>query len=118
MEFGKASDLPLPTIEKKMMEHVTKLGSSVKETYVINGEPLIKGCPNRQVAGILNSQEAVLNLVILEPKAYEADVPCVYGRSSISVNKVKAGDANDSPENCPKDRGQESGSLCAGQHAV
>lgn len=49
------------------------------ETYVVNGVPLIKGCPDRQIEGIMNAREAVQNTTILEPLVYEPPVPRVYG---------------------------------------
>lgn len=88
MNFLKAGDYPYPTIERKAVEHETKSGRFTKETYLINGEPLIEACPNRQIVSIRRNQDVVLNLVIMEPKSYEASVPCVYGDKSI-VDKEK-----------------------------
>ena len=83
MDFKKAGDYPYPTIERKAVVHTTKLGQCEKETYLINGKPLIEACPNRQIVSIRRNQDVVLNLVIMEPKPYEADVPNVYGDKSI-----------------------------------
>ena len=88
MDFAKAGDHPYPTIKRKAVEHETKLGNFTKETYLINGKPLIEACPNRQIVSIRRNQDVVLNLVIMEPKSYEASVPCVYGDKSI-VDKEK-----------------------------
>lgn len=103
MNYRKVGDLPFPTIETRMIEHVTKQRKNTQKTYVINGEPLIHGCPDRQVASIRGAQEAVMNLVIQEPKAYEADVPCVYGHRSVADRKMKAGALIDCTKNSSKD---------------
>lgn len=103
LNITKVADLPYPTIEKKAVEHITKAKSYVAETYVINGKPLLWPVPGRQVASIRCAQEAVMNLVILEPKVYEADVPYVFGYRSIAEEKrLKRGAENDCSENCAK----------------
>ena len=99
LNITKVADLPFPTIEKKDVEHVTKAKRYTAETYVINGKPLFWPVPGRQVASIRAAQEAALNLVILEPKAYEVDVPYVFGYRSVVDKKLKAGAGNDCSEN-------------------
>ena len=61
-------------------------------TYVINGVPLIKGCPDRQIEGIRTAQEAVLNTIIQEPFSYEPSVPRVFGVRSMKISKESTGD--------------------------
>ena len=77
LRFRKAGDHPFPSIERKPIEHTTRAAAFVKETYVINGVPLIAGCPDRQVEGIQRTRETVQALQITDPKPYEADVPGV-----------------------------------------
>lgn len=79
MEYQKVGDHPYPTIEKKVIEHVTKVARFMKETFIVNGKPLIDACPNAQVRGIRKTQNTVMNLEILEPKPYEPAVPYVHG---------------------------------------
>lgn len=118
MGITKVADLPFPTIEKKDVEHITRAGRYTAETYVINGKPLFWPVPGRQVAGIRLTQQSVLNLVILDPKPYEPNVPCVYGYRSVVDKEKKAGAGNENPENSSENRAKESGSVCSGQHVV
>ena len=93
MTFEKVGDLPYPTIERKTIEHVTKIARFMKETYIVNGEPLISSCPDRQIASIRKTQDTVMNLVIVDAKPYEADVPRVHGyRSIVDKEKFVGGD--------------------------
>lgn len=58
-------------------------------TYVVNGVPLILGCPDRQIDGIRTAQNAVLNTTIQEPLSYEPPVPRVFGVKSIKNGREK-----------------------------
>ena len=105
MIYKKAGDNPYPTIEKKIVEHTTKQkGTFTREAFVVNGQPLFCASADRQIASIKNAHEALLNVLILDPKPYEADVPCVYGYKSISGEKPSGGKVNDHTENCTEDR--------------
>ena len=80
IEYKKAADMPYPKITREEVEHTIRgTQKCVMETYVVNGVPLIKGCPDRQIEGIMNAREAVQNTTILEPLVYEPPVPRVYG---------------------------------------
>lgn len=72
------------------MEHTSReKGTFILNTYVVNGVPLIKGCPDRQVERIMNARDAILKTIILEPLAYEAPVPRVYGIKSTKNEESK-----------------------------
>ena len=93
ISYRKAADQPYPTITKEEIEHTTKYkGIITMNTYVINGVPLIKGCPDRQIEGIRTAQEAVLNTIIQEPFSYEPSVPRVFGVRSMKISKESTGD--------------------------
>lgn len=90
IEYKKAGDMPYPDITKEDVEHITRdKGTFILNTYVVNGVPLIKGCPDRQVEGIMNARDAILKTIILEPLAYEAPVPRVYGIKSTKNEESK-----------------------------
>ena len=90
IEYKKPGDMPYPTITKEEVEHNTKEGTFKKSTYVINGVPLIKGCPDRQIKGVMAAREAILNTTILEPLAYEPPVPRVYGIKTTKITEERA----------------------------
>ena len=93
--YKKASDEPYPQIKKEKMERNTVRGSVVKDTYVVNGKPLIKWSPEFQIAGIRRMQEEIQNLIIRDPKPYEANVPHVYGKGTTSSDAgTKTAEAN------------------------
>ena len=69
----------------------------------MNGKPLFCASADRQIASIKNAHEALLNVLILDPKPYEVDVPCVYGYKSISEKKQSGEKENDCTENRAED---------------
>ena len=97
--YKKISDEPYPTITRKMMECKGATGEvRTKEVFVVNGVPVVKGCPSMQVDGIKRAWDDIQNLIILEPKSYEPPVPRVYGTKTTcpdggeelaAVNKAK-----------------------------
>ena len=90
IEYKKAGDMPYPDITKEDVELTSRVkGATILNTYVVNGVPLIKGCPERQVEGIMNAREAILKTIILEPLAYEAPVPRIHGINSTKNEEGK-----------------------------
>lgn len=90
IEYKKAGDMPYPDITKEDVEHTSReKGTFILNTYVVNGVPLIKGCPDRQVEGIMNARDAILKTIILEPLTHEAPVPRVYGIKSTKNEESK-----------------------------
>ena len=90
IEYKKAGDMPYPTITKEDVEHTTKYkGTITMNTYVVNGVPLILGCPDRQIEGIRSAQDAVVNTIIQEPLSYEPSVPRVFGVKSTKNGRRK-----------------------------
>ena len=79
IDYKKLSDMPYPSITREEVEHTTTKGTIKSLAYVVNGEPVFKGCPDRQVEGLRHAQEEVLNLTILEARNYEPPVPRVFG---------------------------------------
>ena len=82
IEYKKLSDMPYPTVTREEVEHTTAKGAFKSMAFVVNGEPVFKGCPDRQVEGLRHAQEEVLNLTILEARSYEPSVPRVLGTKS------------------------------------
>ncbi|MBR4538474.1 MAG: recombinase family protein [Clostridia bacterium] len=83
IDYKKVGDMPYPTITKEEVEHTTLTrGKFMRSTYVVNGMPLVKSCPDIQIRGIMKAREAILQMTIQEPLAYEAPVPRVYGARS------------------------------------
>lgn len=79
IDYKKLSDMPYPSITREEVEHTTGKGTFRVMAFVVNGEPVFKGCPDRQVEGLKHAQQEVLNLTILEAKSYEPAVPRVFG---------------------------------------
>ncbi len=84
LHYRKVSDEPYPLITREKVLYTTKQKKQVvTEAYVVNGIPLFKGCPTKQIQGIRHAQSEVLDLMILEPKVYEPSVPRVYDKKKI-----------------------------------
>ena len=82
--------MPYPDITREDVAFTSRVkGDIILNTYVVNGVPLIKGCPEQQVEGIMNAREAILKTIILEPLAHEAPVPRVYGIKSTKNEEGK-----------------------------
>ena len=100
LEYKKISEQPYPQITRAEVEHTTSKGTKTVLAYIVNGEPVIKGNPEKQIEAMKRSQEDVLNLTILEPLSYEPDVLRVFGTKTCCAtadpelaakNRVKKG---------------------------
>ena len=76
--YKKISDMPWPTISRENVERETSKGKVTIPTYIVNGEIVVKGCPDRQIEGIERAREHILNLTILEPRVYDPPIPRVF----------------------------------------
>lgn len=85
--YKKISDMPWPTISRETIERDTSKGKVVAPTYIVNGEIVVKGCPDRQIEGIERARDYIQHLTILEPKVYEPNIPRVYGGYTKSENE-------------------------------
>ena len=85
IDYEKPADHPYPTITCEEYVHQRRrLKPYVTLTYMVNGIPLIKGCPKRQIGGIQRAQDEIQELIVLEPLGYEPDVPRVFGERTCS----------------------------------
>lgn len=78
IEYRKISDMPWPMISRENVERETSKGKVAIPTYIVNGEIVVKGCPDRQIEGIERAREHILNLTILEPRVYDPPIPRVF----------------------------------------
>ena len=117
IEYKKLTDQPFPTIS--LEEHVRRTRNSRTTStavYLINGVPLLKGCPSRQVSGIMRARKEVQDLIILEPFPYEPDVPRVFSARTCAkgekIDKERRKKRYDSKKDCQKGCNKASSSVC------
>ena len=78
INYKKISDIPWQTITREEIECEAPAGNATVSVYIVDGEIVQNRCIDLQIQSIQRARDYILNLTILEPRAYEPNIPRVF----------------------------------------